>query len=115
MKINDESEFLVYEYKFDGNKIYKIVTGNGDRISTFIYEGNLIKTINEVGSQSNAKQEYIYDNSSRLKQSLVYNLNNQLSSKTIYTYNNDNSIIEDITNYNFNTNNWDFHSKKILN
>jgi hypothetical protein len=114
IKINDESEFLLYEYIFDGNKIYKIITGNNDEISTYIYEGNLIKAINNVGTQSNTKQEYIYDNSLRLKESLGYNSNNQLSSKTIYTYINDNSIIEDVSIYNFNTNNWDFYSNKIF-
>ena len=114
MKIDDDSEFLLYEYKFDGNKINKIITGNSDIISSYIYEGNFIKTINNVGSQNNSKQEYIYDNSSRLKEILTYNSNNQLSSKTIYNYNNDNSITEDTSNYDFSTNNWTLYSNKIF-
>lgn len=114
MKIDDDAEFLLYEFKFDGNKIIKIITGNGDGISSYVYEGNLIKTINNSGSQFSPKQEYIYDNSSRLKESLIYNENNQLSSKTIYTYNNDNSITEDVSTYDFNSNNWVVFSNKTF-
>lgn len=93
-----------------GNKLNKIISGN--ITYSYIYEGNLIKTINIVSNTNNSKQKFIYDSFSRIQEILTYNSNNQLSSKIIYSYNNDNSITEDTSNYNFTTNNWEPYSNK---
>ena len=88
-----QSNGLVIDYTYNGNKIIQINYNNGMKL-VYQYSGNLIsKHFLYFGNVLNEKYDYQYDTDEKLTSKIRYAYSNNSAYKTEYTYDVDGNIL----------------------